>query len=64
MFYISRLNDPTTYFFHWLCKRYGLTLHSEPTDCPICLDRVTNCIELSCGAYTAAVTCPSPKTRA
>jgi hypothetical protein len=48
-FYISRLNDPSTYFFTWFAKRYNLTLHATPQMCPICLETVTNSIQLSCG---------------
>lgn len=54
VFYLSRLNDPTTYFFQWICKRYRLTVKSEETECPICLDRTHNNIQLSCGAWPRA----------
>lgn len=50
VFYLSRLNDPTTYFFTWVCKRYRLTVKSEPHNCPICLETGENNIQLSCGA--------------
>ena len=49
VFYLSRLNDPTTYFFQWICKRYNLTVKSEALSCPICLETSQNNIQLSCG---------------
>lgn len=49
VFYLSRLNDPTTYFFQWICKRYRLTVKAEPHSCPICLETSENNIQLSCG---------------
>jgi hypothetical protein len=55
VFYLSRLNDPTTYFFQWICKRYGLTVKSEPHSCPICLETSGNNIQLSCGEFLTAV---------
>ena len=48
-FYISRINDPTTYFSQWLLKKYDLRLKAEPVECPICLEQVPNSIQLSCG---------------
>lgn len=50
VFFLSRLNDPTTYFFQWVCKRYRLTVKAEPHNCPICLETSENNIQLSCGA--------------
>jgi len=51
VFYLSRLNDPTTYFFQWICKRYRLTVKPEPHSCPICLETSDHHIQLSCGTF-------------
>lgn len=55
VFYLSRLNDPTTYFFQWICKRYNLTVKSEALSCPICLETSQNNIQLSCGKFLSSV---------
>lgn len=56
MFIMSRLNDSTSYFFTWFCKRYrirngtrDLGGKEEIQRCPICLDLCTKSIELQCG---------------
>ncbi|CBJ27513.1 conserved unknown protein [Ectocarpus siliculosus] len=57
VFILSRLNDTTSYFFTWFCKKYriqigpprGLGGKEEKTRCPICLDSCTKSIELQCG---------------
>ncbi|CAB1099376.1 unnamed protein product [Ectocarpus sp. CCAP 1310/34] len=57
VFILSRLNDTTSYFFAWFCKKYriqigpprGLGGKEENTRCPICLDSCTKSIELQCG---------------
>ena len=57
VFYLSRLNDPTTYFFQWICKRYRLTVKAEPHSCPICLETSENNIQLSCGTCWCVLSC-------
>lgn len=58
VFIISRLNDTTSYFFSWFCKKYRIRIGArdlgdkEETQsrCPICLDACTkSIIELQCG---------------
>ena len=56
MFIISRLNDSSSYFFTWFCKRYRMRVgvrdlggKEEIQRCPICLDPCTKSIELQCG---------------
>lgn len=56
MFIISRLNDSSSYFFTWFCKRYRIRIgvrdlggKEEIERCPICLDPCTKSIELQCG---------------
>ncbi|CAM9546109.1 unnamed protein product [Laminaria digitata] len=56
MFIISRLNDSSSYFFTWFCKRYRIRIgvrdlggKEEIQRCPICLDPCTKSIELQCG---------------
>lgn len=58
VFVISRLNDTTSYFFSWFCKKYRIRIGArdlggkEETQsrCPICLDACTkSIIELQCG---------------
>ena len=56
IFIISRLNDSSSYFFTWFCKRYRIRVGARETGgneqnqpCPICLDACTKPIELQCG---------------
>lgn len=56
MFIIARLNDSSSYFFTWFCKRYRIRIGGrdlsgklEIQRCPICLDMCTKSIELQCG---------------
>ncbi|CAM9630570.1 unnamed protein product, partial [Ectocarpus fasciculatus] len=56
VFLLSRLNDTTSYFFTWFCKKYRIQIgpprglgRKEAIRCPICLDASTNSIELQCG---------------
>lgn len=55
-FLIARLNDSSSYFFTWFCKRYRIRIGDQDVGgkleiqrCPICLDTCTKSIELQCG---------------
>jgi hypothetical protein len=48
-FLVLRLNDSTSYFYTWFCRRFRTSLNAAPTQCPICLETVTSSIELQCG---------------
>mmetsp|Transcript_21705 Transcript_21705/g.28099 ORF Transcript_21705/g.28099 Transcript_21705/m.28099 type:complete len:769 (-) Transcript_21705:341-2647(-) len=51
-FLISRLNDETSYFYKWFCKRFQFKLkcnQRSEISCPICLESELNSIELQCG---------------
>ncbi|CAN0118082.1 unnamed protein product, partial [Heterosigma akashiwo] len=52
VFLVSRMNDESSYFYTWFCKRFEFKLKANKTykeNCPICLESELHSIELQCG---------------